>query len=318
MADSVDPLDADATPDLIREAWEDACINQHMSHNELAKRGEAIKARSDNRRNTTYHAAACPRLVNVSPVNIFNALHNNKPDMRNFVPPSSKSYNDIKAEHGVTTIETVNTKRQVKPEKFWNTSKSVRASKEEKGPIDLSSSPAPIPRKNLPAGNDVKTEVTGDQDPPPANLAGDAAAASLNGSTNVKKEEEEHIDLTRSPSPIRRNDLPSGRNDVKAESLVAAKKGAGDEEEEEEEENIDININALQTFSKKYKTKCKEHEALEKECEELRKQSASKSKARDEEVERLRKKMETIVAEKQKLDEACISLQAEIMQLTRF
>jgi chromosome segregation ATPase len=121
--------------------------------------------------------------------------------------------------------------------------------------------------------------------------------------------------------------------------------GIGEEEEKkEEEDNVDI---ALQTISKKYLTKCEEVERLRKEMEtilaeadetksrlqaeimqlteehkavrsnneELRKQCASESKARDEEVKSLRKKMETSVAEKQQAAETNTRLQAEIMQL---
>ena len=70
------------------------------------------------------------------------------------------------------------------------------------------------------------------------------------------------------------------------------------------------------TLQQEYVALKKEHNAARSDNEELCKQHASESKARDEEVKSLRKEMETIVAEKQRVEKTNARLQADVMQLT--
>ncbi len=208
MADSVDPLHADATPDLIRVRWETKCFSSGTSHKEAVARGRAINDADPHSGRRTCFAAFCPELQNISYYNIDNALIKHKPSFENYVPTTSPSYGAIiAAGEKIVSIQSVNEKRKVGSTQFWN------VKKEQENQLSLPAAQTNSGGDNTPA----EPTLFGDQDPPPANLAGDAAAASQNGISNVKKEEEDPIDLTRSPSPIRRNDLPAGRNDVKAE-----------------------------------------------------------------------------------------------------
>ena len=204
MANSVKQLPQNASQSVIRHTWKHACDHHNISHTEATERGRQINEADPNRGRRTYYAAFCPELGLIKAHDIENALIQNKPNFKYYVPLSSECYKRIIAEGGtVRKIATHNTKQVVKKTEYWTVEEEEE--EEEENLIDLFNDEPPAAAGNNNAQAPFRL----------ADFPNDEPQAQAGAADSAHSDDDSIIDLTADdPNLEQENDTLKQENDT--------------------------------------------------------------------------------------------------------